>query len=565
MKIDRFLPFLISFLFIVCYFASILANSVNVPNGDDLYCLLLFTQHFQDAPSWAGRIHLLLQQWVEHRIVFSKLSALLSYILNGGQVNFITIILIGNAFLIGFFALFRKFLKQLKMSGYYLLPILPILFNPIMYEANLWAGAATVYMPVCFMGLLVVHLLTSEARYGIYGALAIALLATFSFGNGMLSFPAGILVILMLRKYRQLWVWIPVMILGIAFYFQDFFILSATNAFGVAGHFQKPVYLIYNFFGFVGGLLDHTQDSNSPIHMANIPGICFGILLTVMVCFGVWRTFREKWSDSLDYRLRVRWLGMAAFVGVTALLIAYSRTNGESINTLSSRYKIFSMMAVLLVYLAALIYLRQKAVVAWVAGILALCMLGLSYYSSYEKFVNFKSYMLAGQYNYNVNGNWAVYHHTDFYEPASKFVCDTIRRSQRPVFKFETVFTELNHSSLQSAPELTEVTFTQNRDCVGRNSICVALSSDAYPRVSNRFEGIYLVVYNDTNIYLFPAQPRRNGRKAMLMTGDFFKSGFTFTDHFGDILVSGNEGYKVAVFCPTEKQKIRRVRGKIVY
>lgn len=105
------LPLAICIFLILFFFSLIISNSVNIPNGDDLYCLLLFTQEFQDAPSLIDRLKLLFEQWVEHRIVYSRFTALLSYWLTS-QVNFVTIIIIGNLTLVGFTILFWKVIKK---------------------------------------------------------------------------------------------------------------------------------------------------------------------------------------------------------------------------------------------------------------------------------------------------------------------------------------------------------------------------------------------------------------------------------------------------------------------
>lgn len=564
MKVDRILPFSICAVIIVSFYAVILKNSVDIPNGDDMYCLLLFTQQFQDALSWGDRFQLLIQQWVEHRILYSRLTALISYLIHGQQVNFITIILIGNLTLIGFTALFWKFLKEIGASAYYLIPVVLTFFSPIMYEANLWAGACTVYMPVCFMGLLSVYLLSTRSSSGFVVAILVALLATFSFGNGMFSFLSGILVLVLQKRYKELVVWMPIMIISIVLYFQNFYVASATNAFSVSAHFKHPTYLFYNFFAFIGGILDFTESSNAPIQANNVLGISFGILITLAVLTGLYYILVKEvlFSKERIKKAHVIWLGMVAFIAITALSMAYSRSSGESINTLSSRYKIFSMLSFMLVYVWCLMFFKKRMRVALIFGITSAIMLIMSYYMTYEKLANFKSPLLAGLYNYNHNHHWVVYRHTAFYEPASQAVSDTIKSKKKPVFKFKDVFPELTKQALASAPISSDVRFSQDRNCSGGSGNCINIGSDTYPSIANYFDGIYLVVYNDKNIFLFPANPKKNGRANMLTKGDYFKTGFYLDDSFGKSLESGVE-YNLAIFCPTAKEQIRLVGSKI--
>jgi len=87
-------------------------------------------------------------------------------------------------------------------------------------------------------------------------------------------------------------------------------------------------------------------------------------------------------------------------------------------------------------------------------------------------------------------------------------------------------------------------------------------SYNDYPNVSNYFKGIYLVVYNDTNIYLFVANPVKNGRLNMFTKGDYYRKGFFLDSNFGDVLKPGSR-YNLAIFCPTEAEKIKRIHYKI--
>ncbi|WP_221392822.1 hypothetical protein [Dyadobacter sp. NIV53] len=557
----RVVPLLICASLILFYFIIIITNSVNIPNGDDLYCLLLFTQNFQDTPSWEERFRLITEQWVEHRIVYSRFTALLSYWFTS-QVNFVTIIIIGNATLIGFTVLFWKLIRRTGVSMYFLIPVVLILFSPVMYEANVWAGASTVYMPVCFLGLLTIYLLVDKPESGFIPAAMIALLATYSFGNGMFSFIAGLVVLLYLKKYKLSAVWAILAITAILLYFRNFNFYSNTEAFGVSAHFQNPSYLFYNLFGFIGGIFDYAENINSPLMAANIPAILIGIILSAVIFYGIYQFFIKVNTNKSQERLRVIWLGMVAFMGITILVMAYSRTFGEAMNTLCSRYKIYSMVVFILVYWWCLMFYDKKKVVGLVFGGVSLLLLMFNYYANYQKLTNFKSVFLSGLYNYNVNNQWVIYRHTSYFEGASMMLSDSIKHNPDPVYVFNDVFPQLTHQALREADVLGNVRVVQENNCHGRPGKCLSIHTDTYPSTSNVFKGIYLVVYNDENIFLFAANPARNGRFNILTKGEYYKDGFFLDENFGRSLKKGVE-YKLAVFCPTEDEKIRRINYKI--
>jgi len=563
-KPGQLFPLALCVLLIGIFFSLIIANMVNIPNGDDLYCLMLFTQQFKDASTFQERLALLTQQWVEHRIVYSRLTALLSYWLTG-NVNLITIVLIGNFTLIAFTVLFWKAIRKLGVSLYFLIPVVLTLFSPVTYEGNLWAGASTVYMPVAFMGLLALYVLASDREAGLVPGLLIALLATFSFGNGMFALLVGAALLIYRKQFRAAVIWGLVSLAAVGLYFMNFESFSSTDAFGFSAHFEKPMYLFYNFFAFIGGIMDYSENVNSPFIAANIPATLLGIALFAAICYGALVFLKDvsrPGEDTTRRNIQYAWLAMTAFLLITAVAMAYSRTAGAAMNTLSSRYKIYSMLFWIIVYWGCLIYFERKKLVGLTFGVVSLLMLVFNYYTHYDKFSNFKSNFIAGLFNYKHNGEWVIYRHTAFYEGASKMLSDSMAMNPDPVFTFQPVFPKLTREVLDAAPVLEQVEISESENCQGFPGKCLFIRTDEYPSVANHFEGIYLVVYNEANIYLFAARPQRNGRYNMLVRGEYFKNGFSLEENFGNVLKEGAE-YRLAVFCPTAKEQVRRIRYRL--
>src|SRR5690606_6121661 len=127
---------------------------------------------------------------------------------------------------------------------------------------------------------------------------------------------------------------------------------------------------------------------------------------------------------------------------------------------------------------------------------------------------------------YRSNGQWMIYRHTNYYEIASKTISDSIVNHSDPVYHFPSAFPQITPEAIQNAPLLHRTYITRG----GESGNYFTFQSDEYPSVSNHFEGIYLIVYNDENRYLFAANPLKNGRINMVTKGDYFKPGFFLTE-----------------------------------
>jgi hypothetical protein len=562
MKVSTALTFCVSLIIIASYFTLIITNAVDIPNGDDLYCLLVFVQDFQDAQNPMERLQLLTGQWVEHRIFYSRFVALLSFWLTG-QVNFLLISVLGNLSLIGFAIVFWKIIRHAGMSAYYFIPIMLILFSPVMYEGNLWSGASTVYMPVCFLGLLIVYLLCHPSDWSFVPAVAAGLLATFSFGNGMFSLITGVILLVYQRRFARAATWGLLSLIMILEYFKNFKVFSATNAFGFTEHFKHPEYLFYNLFAFIGGIFEYTENTNGTLLPDNIPAITAGFVLAISLSAIVYFELIKKNGIGIERsRFKIVWAGMVIFIGITAVAMAYSRTLDASMNTLASRYKIYSMVFLILFYLSGLLFFDFRRRFGIIFGTFTLCLLIFNYYCYYGKFSNYKSSLLAGLYNYNNNGQWIIYRHTAYYEKASLILTNSVKHHSKPVYHFQSVFPQLNLRSISQARTIGGISVKDGDGSGLKKDKWLTITSESYPSLQNFHNGIYIVIYDEHNIFLFAANPKTNGRISMVKNGSYFKNGFYWEENLLDLL-HANKQYKIALFCPTEKEQIRRINYTI--
>ena len=216
---------LLSAIPIGIYYLIIYNHAYNFPYEDDFNSALLFVTDFVvgGLGLW-GKLKLIFSQYNEHRIVFDRLVFLADYWL-AGNLNFRHLILIGNLSLLLVCFLFSKVAFRalpLQHKLLYLLPVSYSLFSFQYWELSTWSMAALQNLYVVPFAFLSLYSLTKPGQKAFLVAYGAAILATYTSGNGLFSFVAGIPVLLLLKAYRRLAVWLFVSVLTIGFYFLSY-------------------------------------------------------------------------------------------------------------------------------------------------------------------------------------------------------------------------------------------------------------------------------------------------------------------------------------------------------
>ena len=222
---QRLWPFIFILLLaypIGVYYRVIVQNAYNFPYEDDLNSTLSFIADyaFGGLDLW-DKLKLIFSQYNEHRIVFDRLVFLTDYGLFG-QLNFRHCILIGNLapLLIGllFYSVSFRGLP-LAQKLLYLVPVAYTLFSFQYWELSTWSMAALQNLYVIPFALLSLYSLCKPNRTAFALACGMAVLATFTSGNGLYTFVAGVCVLSLLKSYRKLTVWVLVSAVTIGLYF----------------------------------------------------------------------------------------------------------------------------------------------------------------------------------------------------------------------------------------------------------------------------------------------------------------------------------------------------------
>jgi hypothetical protein len=269
--------FLVAILPIAVLIRLISEYGVNVPYGDEWSLIPLYVKWNDHQLTFAD----LFRQHNEHRILFPKVIYLAFAQITHGNVRaemFFSVLLccLTSA---GIYVLLKRTVPGGRKHFFLWALVNLLIFAPVQAENWLWGFQLQVFIPtVCLVGSLVIlgSRLRQGARLGISSLLAT--IATFSFGSGILLWPAiGLCLALQRENRRWLIAW------GVTFLF------IATLFF--TGYDRQPVlgpptgdpfdYLVY-FAGFNGVALARLP-LQQPLLLAGIIGAS-AVLLYLTAC-----------------------------------------------------------------------------------------------------------------------------------------------------------------------------------------------------------------------------------------------------------------------------------------
>ncbi|MVM32224.1 hypothetical protein GO755_19405 [Spirosoma sp. HMF4905] len=344
----------------IIYYVTIYTNAYNFPYEDDFNSALSFVADYTSGELTSGeKLKLIFSQYNEHRIVFDRLVFLTDYWVFG-QLNFVHLILIGNLalLLIGF--LFIKVAFRglpLNQKLFYLLPVAYSLFLFQYWELSTWSMAALQNLYVIPFALFSIYSLNQPGRRAFALACGAAILATFTSGNGMFTFVAGIPILILLKAYRNLTIWIIIGAATVGFYFLNY-IRPPYHPDVVDSLFNHTGRAISYFFSLVGSLVGIGRPKLA---------ILFGILL-VLITLGL--TGYLWYQKRLTAHLPV--LGWLLFLYLTCLSLMASRSGMGVEQAFSPRYGIvvvmlFATQAVLAIETFTQRYLRLGVLAAYLS------------------------------------------------------------------------------------------------------------------------------------------------------------------------------------------------------
>ncbi len=307
----------------VLYIAYIHRFSFHFPVQDDVTLL----EFIHAKETGAELFDQLFRVDNDHAIVIPRIATWINQLLNGA-VNFKQLILWSAFTLTGcFYLLYTQFAK-LKIALPYFIPVGFFLFQPQHFEVTNWAITGLQHINIV---LFVCLSLIALDKKQITLALFWAILAGFTFGNGIVLFVVLAAFFIFAKRFSELTKWA----LGLGIYL---ILLLPHYAFGQQAKFEFDLGHIANYaLGILGACALDLTGGNL------MAGIAFGLLM-----FAYWTyLFFVKQDRSFFAYLFLFILG-------TCLIIAIPRSGDDWRNYNSSRYFLYAPLAIISLYAMSL-------------------------------------------------------------------------------------------------------------------------------------------------------------------------------------------------------------------
>lgn len=372
---------ILAFLPIYIFYCSVFLFTVNIPYWDDYDSILNFTNNFQDS-NLKNKILLIFSQHNEHRIVFNRAVTLVSYYLTG-KINFKLLVFIGNMSLIGLTILLLKSSVFLQKKVLYFIPAIFLIFQPQYWGGIYFATPSLSNLSVIFFVFASLYLLKKESvKYFIF-SLLLALLATFTNGNGIIVFFSALPVLIYQRKHKRIILWISTGMVCALFYFYGY-IKPAYHPSIIDSVFVHPLHTLIYLFHFVGlSFLNTGVNYGKSVYL--IP-LVTGIFFTSYFIYLIRIKFYKKNAVIISFIL---------FLFLTSFAVSLCRS---AFDLFPSRYRIISVLISALFYLSLLEILPENKIKRFFPILLTFSILFnlISYYQNYNYFALQKEYLSEG-------------------------------------------------------------------------------------------------------------------------------------------------------------------------
>lgn len=492
--------------------------AVNIPHWDD-FAIRNTLAKILETESFTEKIKLLFSQHNEHRIFITRLSAWIIYLLQG-TLNLKTLMFLGFLALIGILIIFFQVSKKYNLPLLAFVPVSFILFNVGLFENTFWGMASVQNFGVIFFAFLTFYWLvfSIEKQYKNYFYLALfsCFIGVFTSSNGIIIPLIGCVVLLVQKRKKQLFIWLGCSALFIFGFFFNFH-KNPDNV--VKTDFSDYKTLLKGLFATFGSVLDSSAiapDKHLDLAMA------LGLFLLIFVCLFAYQVIFKKYNRAA-FRISLRTndlflLACLAFIGITSIGIVVARISYGIDILMTSKYKIYSVLSLIIFYLVAYNMLAER----YKNNFVQLAIFVSAMFSSYTYITDYQNIKHLNQER--ITDQFKQQHSENSFP--TQGIMQVLQQPEK-VF-YDSIIDEMKQVKDSTLKNLKVETRTEN--------IFLTLQKTGEKiDLTNAESGLYFILKSDKNLYLFPSYIKPLGMKAYLER-DFILNNRLKIDNFTTII-----------------------------
>jgi hypothetical protein len=489
------------FLPVGFYFYFLSEYAINIPKWDD-HALKAFIVEFENANGLIPKLQTFFKQHNEHRIAFDRFFTLIVFWVHG-SIDYRWLMWIGNITLLGVLFIFYKIFKKQKISIAYFVPIPYILFQLQLWENTFWGMAAIQNFGIIFFILALIYLISSEKKIHFYLALFVAFLATYTSGNGITIFPVCVVLLVLQRRFKDVFLFCGVSLILVFLYFYHFqFPQNNPTMIGIG---IKNIVL--GFFSFLGSVFDLIPNSTSRQKSTIFGGATLfatGSIIAIYVIFNSKLFKKQRNLNQTEFFI----LGSIMFLVGTAIVVTFTRISYGEAGLLTSRYKIYSILLLITIYISFLSKIDINNIKWLVLSLIfmSVCFNLVANFTHFKDVINFRNQLIS------FGINWKLEEQNIETKPILKLY-------ESPFLSLENSIPEIR-KAIKNAPLWKEYTIkTVNFDgiLIQNNTLNVPTAKE---------DNISLIVQSNKKTYLMPSQLISYPLKGFVRTGKYWQNGF---------------------------------------
>ncbi len=384
---------------------KVIALNVNYVAFDDILILGIIPE-FSKA-DLAGKWRLLTTLFPEHRLVFSR-SVILLLQKTFGTVNLVWPMIIANGCWALCAVVFYRAYRHLKLSVWYFVPVMWLWFNIQSFENIFWGVSSLCNFGVILFVLCALYFAVYKPeKWAI--SLFFAVVATFTYGNGLMVFPVIGLLFLLGGYRKQFFVTVATTLVVAIIYFIDFTPITQNLDFSNPRQVKEG---FFGFFGFIGSWATLTAYGTPPPGLYTAVAMGMVMIGTLLVLYR--KQYIPLWNSTW---LKGRYtnqtalfaLSIAVFTGITALALTYKRIPTDTFEGMfKGRYRMYSTLWCIALYFGFLAIVQNSNRRRLVPGILvaAIIMNLVLLHSNFAEAVNNRRAAIAQEFNARYNADW---------------------------------------------------------------------------------------------------------------------------------------------------------------